>query len=234
MLGGGGNILTDPDFLNTPDILNYGGVAASAIYTIPTAHIIDVGYVQNCLVGSSFVGAGAPVGQSLLQIADFLNYKDILGAASSKFVDVHVEVQTSQVSPAVWGAWQKLIPGTYTGRMFNFRIVLSSTDPATLAYATAFNFKVACAARIDHYLNQTVPSGGLPIVFEPDGAAVAGAFNGGPNSSALPAVSVQWQGSTGDTYAITGFSLAGLTITFFNSVGTAVTRSGVNILVEGY
>lgn len=234
VLGGSGNILADANFLNTPDILNYGGIIASASYTIPAGHIVDVGYVQNCLVGATFVGAGAPVGQSLLQIADFLNYADILGAASSKYVDVHVEVQTSQVSPAVWSAWQKLTPGTYSARMFNFRLVLASSSSATLAYATKFQFTVSCPGRLDHYLSQSVPSTGLAIAFQPDGASVAGAFNGGPNGASLPSVSVNWQAQTGDTYTLTGFTLSGLTITFYNSVGTAVARTGVNILVEGY
>ena len=234
ILGGGGNILSDGDFLHTPDIVNYGGITASGVYTIPASHIVDAGYVTNCLVGATFVGAGAPVGQSLLQIADFLNYADILGAASSQYVDVHVEIQTSQVSPASWSSWQKLTPGTYSARMFNFRLVLASSNPQTLVYATKFKITVSAPGRLDHYLNQTVPSGGLAIVFQPDGAALAGAFNAGPNGAALPNVSVNWQATTGDTYVISAFSLSGLTITFYNSVGTAVSRSGVNILVEGY
>lgn len=233
-LGGAGNILSDPDILNTGDILNYGGVIASGSYEIPSSHWVDAGFVAQCLCGASYKGTGAPLGQDILSVSDFLSMPDVLGSASSQFVDVHVEIATSQVGPSpTWSAWQKFVPGVYTGRMFKFRVVMTTIDSQTIPYCLGFSFQVTVPGRTDHYLQQAVPSGGLALTFKPDGVATAGAFNGGPNGKTLPAVDVNYQNATGDSYVITGLSTAGLTIQFFDKTGAPVARTA-DIIVQGY
>jgi hypothetical protein len=255
-LGGSGNILTDADVLHTPDVLNYGGVIASGTYEISPAHWIDVGYVAECLVGASYVGTGGPVGQDILAVADFLGMPDVLGGMSAALVDVHVEISIAQsnsndvfalpdafntgdpsndvfAGSQSFSPWQKFVPGVYVGRVFKFRVVLTSIDGQAIAYCLAFSYQVTVPARTDNYMQQAIPNTGLTITFKPDGAAAAGAFNGGPNNHATPAVSVDGQFQTGDTYQITGLSLSQLTIVFYDNTGTAVARTA-DIHVQGY
>jgi hypothetical protein len=127
------------------------------------------------------------------------------------------------------------VPGVQLGRAFQFRIALSSNDPATIAYALVFNYQVQVPARIDHYLNQAVVAAGLNILFTPDGATTPAAFNAGVNASnpTKLAIQVDWQAQPGDTYLIGAQTLSGMTLTFFNG-GLAVQRSNVTIIVEGY
>jgi hypothetical protein len=143
---------------------------------------------------------------------------------------------------AFFAPWQKFVPGVFQGQAWNFRLALQSNDPNTIAYALAFNFQIQLPARIDHYQNLTVPSGGLTIVFQRDGTTAPAPFNGGPGTNDVPYYSVSWQAQPGDTYTIAnadgvnggvGPSLAHLVVEFFNS-GAGVARSGVNVAVEGY
>lgn len=255
-LGGAGNILTDADVLNTPDVLNYGGVIASGTYEIDPTHWVDVGYVGECLIGATCVGTGGPVGQDILSVTDFLNLPDVLGGMSAVFVDVHAEIAIAQsdsndvfalpdafntgdpsndvfAGSTSFSPWQKFVPGVYVGQVFKFRVVLTTFDGQTIAYCLGFSFQVTVPARTDNYMQQAVPNTGLTITFKPDGATAAGAFNGGPNGHNLPAVSVDGQFQTGDTYQITGLSLSQLTITFYDNTNTAVARTA-DIHVQGY
>ena len=233
-LTGAGDFLSNPNILNTPDILNYGGVIASGTYEISAADIVDVGYVANCPINVSWVGTGAPVGQDILSVTDFLALPDVLGSSSSAFVDVHVEIAVdANPSTGAFGAWQKFVPGVYTGRRFKFRLVLSTIDAQSIAYALSFSFQVTVPARLDHYQGLAVPPGGLAIVFQPDGAAVSSPFNGGPDGQALPFYNINWPNSTGDTYTITAFTTAGLTVNFFDNAGNPVARTA-SLTLEGY
>jgi hypothetical protein len=232
------------------------GSTYTGTYTIPTSHIVNVGYVAQCLIGASFVGTGAPAGQNILTVSDFLGDADLLGSASSQFVDVHLEIQTSSsaipdifsvgdvFNPGttgndvfsagqVWSPWQKFVPGVYVGSAFNMRLVLTTQILQAIPYGLGFKFSVTVPNRIDHYLAQSVPSTGLAITFKVDGTSSAAPFNGGPNNSTLPAVQVSYQGQTGDTWSLTSFTGSGLTITFYNSSGTAVARTA-DIIVQGY
>src|SRR5579864_1345966 len=91
-----GNILTNLDVLNTPDVLNAGTVQLSGRYE--AASMVNVGYVADCSVNASWLSAGQPVGRDILTITDFLNAPDILAAASSAFVKVWVEIATANAA----------------------------------------------------------------------------------------------------------------------------------------
>jgi hypothetical protein len=221
---------------STPDVLDFGGVITDTpvYYTIPSAHIINAGSVVQASVNASTQIQGQPVGQNVLADADVLTDPDILGSASTQYVDGWIEIALSQ-DGATFGAWQKFVPGVYPAMAWNFRLALQSSDPNTIAEALAFSFTVQLPSRIDHYQNQPVPSGGLPILFrrDPPSPATPAAFNGGPGSADLPYVSVSWQPTAGDQYAISGLSLSQLTIRFTNG-GSFVARDNVNITVEGF
>ena len=218
-----------------PDVLSSGGITTDTplYYTIPESHIVKSGSITNASVNASTQIVGVPAGQNMLGVTNILTYPDILGSASTAYVDGWIEISVSQDGGTTWSAWQKFVPGVYPGNTWNFRLVLESEAANIIPFATAFNFQVQLPSRIDHYQNQSVPSSGLTINFTPDGSTTPQTFNGGPGSNDLPYVSVSWQATAGDTYVISGLSLSQMTITFYNT-GVAVARTGVNIDVEGY
>jgi hypothetical protein len=219
---------------STPDVLDLGGIITGTpvYYTIPASHIINAGSVVQASVNASTQINGVPVGQNILADANVLQDGDILGSASTQFVDGWIEINVSQ-DGATWAGFQKFVPGVFAGMAWNFRLALQSNDPNTIAYALAFNFQVQLPARIDHYQSLTVPSSGLTIVFRRDGTTTPAPFNGGPGLNDVPYYSVSWQATAGDTYQIAGLSLSQLAITFFNG-GVAQMRTGVNVTVEGF
>jgi Putative phage tail protein len=233
-VAGGGVLSGDTIVFSVADVLDYGGVITGtpAYYTIPASHIINAGSVVQASVNGSTQIVGVPVGQNILSVADFLNDPDVLGSASTQYVDGWIEIALSQ-DGSNFGPWQKFVPGVFPAAAWDFRLALLSNDPNTIPTALAFNYTVQLPSRIDHYQNQSVPSGGLTILFKRDGTAALAQFNGGPGSGDLPYVSVSWPPTAGDQYSISALSLSQLTIRFSNG-GSFVARSNVNITVEGF
>ena len=235
---GAGVSLGDTIVFGDPDVLSSGGIEPNApkYYTIPASHIVRSGSIVAASVNASTQIVGVPAGVNILGIGNILSYPDVLGSASTAYVDGWIEINVSQDGGSTWGGWQKFVPGVFPGNAWNLRLALETEVSTIIPFATAFNFAIQLPSRIDHYQNQTVGSGGLIIVFGLDSAPSTPApFNGGPGSNNdLPYVNVSWQAQVGDTYTITGLSLSQLTIQFFNSLGSPVSRSGVNIDVEGF
>lgn len=260
LLGGGGNILDDTDFLNTADILNYGGVIASGTYEIAPADYVNVHYLANCYVNASLMAVGVPVGQDILSIADFLNAPDILGSASTQYIDAKVQIATAQseapgdlygagdlygISPDLygygiaWSDWQDFVPGVYRAWMLKFRLVLTTVDGNTICTVLAFSFAVSVLPRIDHYPFVNVPVGGATVVFEPDDASAPSPFNGGPPvggvaNQELPVVNFEWSGQPGIQPVIDSLTLVQLVFHFEDGTGTHVAVNPCAVTVEGY
>ena len=232
VLTGGGNILTDPDYLNTPNIFDYGGIGGSGTYTIPTAHIVNIGYVAPCSIIISSTSIGQHVGDNVLTIADYLNFQDLLDASAQASVNVYPNIALSQ-DGVTWGDWFKWTPGSYIGMAFKAQMVLETLDPTVQAILEDFVFEVDVPDRDDHYTNVTLPSGGSLITFRPDGSSSSAPFNGGPARGNLPAVQVTiLNAQTGDQLVLSALSLASCNLQVTNS-GVGVTRA-VNVLAEGY
>lgn len=252
-LPGAGSILADSNILSEPDILNLGGIPTNTPFYYTSKQIIDAGYVTQAAINANMLFTGTPVGQNVLSISNVLGTPDILGAASAAYVNGWVEINVASnvndafaatdefsvsdafVGAYIWGGWQKFVPGVFSGRAFQFRLALESSDPTTIAVALAFSWNVQVPNRIDHYAGITVPATGLVLSFAPDGAAGPGSFNGGPSGQALPYITVtNPQGQTGDTFTISNLTTSGLTIQFFNAAGVPVARSGVNVDASGF
>lgn len=227
-----GNILTDADFLNTPNVLGYGAIA-SGIYTIPAGHIINIGRVAPCQVLISWTALGQNVNDNILTVNDFLNYPDVLDYASSASVNVYPEIALSQ-DGSTWGAWQKFSAGSYSAMAFQGRMQLQITDTSIKAELTSFIFSVDVPDRDDHYVNQAISSGGTTITFKPDGSSTATPFNGGTaGNRSLPSIQVTiLNASAGDDVLVTSVSLSSCTIQVVNG-GSGVARN-CNLLVQGY
>lgn len=256
-LVGTANILAEPNVLSDPDILNQGGVVLNGTYEA-TANVLDVGYVADCAVNITWQSAGIPLGTDVLVDPDFLNNPDVLNAGSSAFVEVWVEIRTAVSNSddmfagadmfagsdmfsagIVWSEWQRYVPGVYRARFLEYRVVFATAASNVVAYLTQFLAQVSIPARIDSYLGNTVPAGGLTIVFMPDDATVFRPFNGGPlvggtNNHPLPAVTMDWPGHAGVNFVIDALSLSQVTFHFEDGASNHVAVSGVDTYVEGY
>lgn len=257
-LGGGGNILDAPDFLSLPDVLNYGGIIESGTYEVLPADYVHVGYTADCYVNVTWTGVGQPRGQDVLTMSDFLNQPDVLGSASTQYINVKVQIATAlgtvgdlydsadlyaeidlYTQGIAWTDWVDYVPGVYRADWIKFRLVLTTVDGNTTAIAITFAYEVSIPPRIDHYPDNDVGTGGLTITFEPDDASEAAAFNGGPPvggvaNQPLPFVNFSWSNNADATPVIDDLTLSTLTFHFEDSGGSNVAVDNVNVTAEGY
>ncbi|MDB5405683.1 MAG: hypothetical protein JWL84_595, partial [Rhodospirillales bacterium] len=227
--GGSGNLLTDADLLNTPDILFYGGAAATGTYT--SSHVIDKGRTVASFVTMSYVAQGQNIHADILGVPDFLGISDLLDAALSANINVQPQIGVSDDN-VTW-TWQNYQPGQYTARYIQVRLVIQSYDNQTQALVTAFSWSVDVPDRVDQYTNQTVTGGGLTITYRPLGASVDAPFKGGPGSATIPNVQITWSAQPNDTLVITSQSLSAITFQIQNG-GVGVTRTGVHVTAQGF
>ncbi|MCE9561881.1 MAG: phage tail protein [Planctomycetes bacterium] len=230
--GGAGDILTLADYLNTPDILNYGG-EGNGTYEIPVSHQIDIGRVAPCSVLITWSAVGQHTNADILTVPDILNFPDILDYEASANVDVYPEIALSQ-DGVTFGPWQKYAAGFYQAQKYTARMQLLTYDPNVEAILQGFTFAVDVPDRDDHYVNLTIPAPGLNLSFTPDGTATPKPFNGGPQGSPdLPAVQVTLlNAQAGDDVVVSSLTLSGCTLQVLNG-GVGVPRNG-SILAQGY
>jgi hypothetical protein len=247
--GGSGDVLTQTDFLNITDILTMGG-NQNGTYEIPSTHVIDAGFTVNAAVSVKWLPTGVPVGQDILGVGDFLGMPDVLGSASTRFIDVFPEIRVGDFvgdlyadgdlyeqfdlyRDTTWSAWQRFTPGVYRGRFFDFRMQLQTIDPQTIAYALEFSFTVDVPDRVDTFTNLTVLAAGNTVTFQPNGAASPAPFTGGPNGATVPLIQITiLDEQSGDRASITGETLAQCTVQIINA-GVGVQRR-VNLTAQGY
>ena len=248
---GGGNILTDTSILATPDVLNYGGGLAGSYF--PSGAYLDIGYVATASVAIEYQPTGVPVGQNILTIGSVLTTPDILGSASTVFIDVYPLINTAtafggdlyslgdlyqypdlyDASDPAWSGFQKFSPGTYQARFLNFGMALSTIDPQTIAYNLQYAITVTIPARIDQYTVVTSSTGPVTLTFEPQGASATAPFNGGAGAGGTPI----WAGGivnaqAGDTLVVASITKTGCTIAVING-GANVART-VSLIFQGY
>ena len=221
-------------------------------YTIPVGHIPSLNRVAPCAITVSWAAEGYPTGSNVLADDDILAVADLLGSASTQYIDAYPQIQIGSpttgadiysvpnlyaipdiYAPVVWSAWQPYAPGTYNGQAFNFQMVLQTQTPLAVCAVSAFSFTVNAPARQDHVNNYALPSSGAAFLFTPDGSTTPASFSGGPNGADLPYVSVTiLNQAAGDVLVLSGLTLAGVTIRITNG-GSGVART-INADFEGF
>lgn len=222
-----GNILAITDYLGTPNILFFGTYVTTGTYTVPSGQIVNIGRVAPCQV---IINLGAEVGYAInsvniLSVADYLNANNIVGVDLGNNTSAIGQIALSQ-DGVIWGAWQTWIPGSYSAKAFNARVLLESADPTVLAVLSDFTFIVDVPTLTQTGTNISIASGGTAITF-------TNPFNGGPGSATIPNIQVTILGSvSGDTAIITSASKTGFTLQIQNG-GSGVSRN-VNWSAEGF
>jgi hypothetical protein len=173
--GGSSDILSEADFLGTPDILNLGG-QGDGTYEIAKSRYIDARRATACRVTITWKGTGQTATDDMLSNPDILNNPDFLAAGSTDLVEVYPEISVAQndfvgdvfnldpsenpgndifaepdvfSSDVSFGPWIKYEPGMYVGRWFRARMVLKTHDPQVTAICLEFTFSVDVPDRVD-------------------------------------------------------------------------------------
>jgi hypothetical protein len=230
--------------------------AGTASGTYMSSEIFDLGYTGQLSIKASWQAGGSATGDNILTNGNMLADQDVLDAAAAAFVTSFLQIAVAgpaavndifaqqavfdapdifnPPNPIAWADWQNFVPGVYSGRWARFRVNIGCSNPNVNAQLDTLSIMISVPARIDHYQNLSVPSGGLTITFTPDGTTIPAPFNGGPNGAALPMFSApQWLQQAGDTYQITSLTLSSLKLQILNG-GAGVARTGVAISVEGF
>ena len=129
-------------------------------------------------------------------------------------INVEFQVRTTNQDPAnnEWTDWQPFVVGDYTARAFEFRVILSTIDPAATPSISKLSVEIDMPDRV--LADDNILSGAAPknVTFE-------------PGFRIVPAIGVAVSDlQTGDFYEITNKTPNGFTIVFKNAAGTPVSR----------
>lgn len=130
----------------------------------------------------------------------------------------------SEGNQDLWTPWRKFFQTDATGRIFQFRLRLVSNLTAVTPRVFDGTIRADMPDRIESYNNLVAPNTGYTVTYTP-------AFMG-PGTS--PNIQISIDGaSSGDYWLITGKSLNGFTITFYDKNDVAVGRT-FDAAVKGY
>lgn len=207
-----------PDIDACTDIDFYGGVGASGIYEIAAGSIVDLGTVKPVAISYSYTAHGDSLIALFDSIADVDLYPDIDGNFSGS-VDVIIQVAISD-GAGVFGVWQNLVPGEYSGRKFKFRAILESSDTTITCVLSALSFTVDMPDLIQAAAGVALAAGGTTIMFPIP-------------FQTTPSIQVTILGATsGDTENVIAQSGASANLQILNG-GVGVGRT-VNWVAKGY
>ena len=151
-------------------------------------------------------------------------------------VNAELYVRKTDDNPAsspTYGAWQPLANGVLKARAFQFKAVLTSTDPAQNVLVDELGFKAQMQQRTEQSI-ATVASGTSAKAVTFANAFFTGTSSLGGANSALPTIGITPQNmATGDFFELSSISRTGFTVTFKNSSGSIVDRN-FNYMATGF
>lgn len=143
------------------------------------------------------------------------------GSVNQPQINLSYEIRTSSDN-VTWSAWKNYTPGIYEFRYLQFRITISSENPAAyVPVLTGFRVSVDVPDRVIHFEDQAITAAGRTFTFTPAFVDIS-------------TVQVTLQnGAVGDRYTVSGKTNSQVTINVYDSSGTA--KAGlVDIDVYGY
>lgn len=131
----------------------------------------------------------------------------------------------SEGSPDLWTEWRPFTMGDATGRIFQFRLKLTSNKSNATPRIFDATIKADMPDRIDNYNNLVADSvAGYTVAYSP-------AFKG-PGTTPNIQVSLE-DAASGDYWTFTSRDLDGFTIKFFDKNDTGVART-FDAMIKGY
>ena len=124
-----------------------------------------------------------------------------------------------------WSDWQEFANGTFLGRGFQFKALLTSADPAQSISVTELGYDATFQRRTEQSVGAVASGAGTYSVAFDKAFFTGTAALGGANAY-LPSVGIVAQNlATGDYFNVTNVTSSGFDVTFRNSAGTAVSRN---------
>lgn len=224
-LQGAGDVLTIADVLSEPDMLWYGGVAATGQYDLPASHAVNAGRVAPCIVSMSYTARGQAIDDNSLTWADVFSISDVLGYALGAVINIRPQIALAGAD-GIYGPWQAFVPGTYNAQYYKGRVIVESADAYVTGVLADVVMSVDVPDRLDAYSITTSITAAVDVNY-------TSPFNGGPGASVLPLVQATLvDAQAGDDVRIIAPDLYGCSVEVINS-GVRVART-LNVQAQGY
>lgn len=156
-------VSTIPVFSAIPSLLYWDGVASQGIYEIPAGHIVDIGNAQACTISVSYrLTADSPY--NIFSKFPLISTMSSIAGNFAGFANCQIQMAIAPDS-GIFGAWRDFVPGSYVGRKFKFRAVLTSSNPTVTAILDTMVFSIDVPDRIETGTGVVIPVSGSTITY---------------------------------------------------------------------
>ena len=227
---------------NTVYDAGFDALKIDSVATIPAEgtyqflNTLDLGNVFSLDLRRYFVTRGffpSDLIDSRTELVD--TWSDWDGAISDS-VNASLYLRRTDDNPAgspVWSEYQPFVNGTFLGRAFQFKAVMSSTDPAENILIDELGYESTFQRRTEQSNGNIASGAGTKTVTFDKPFFVGTASLGGVNAY-LPSIGITAQNmATGDYFVVGTVTGTSFQVTFRNSAGTAVDRN-FTYMATGY
>ncbi len=228
----------------------YGGIvlarregAYAQVGTYQFSQTIDVGDIHRCRISSDISGRNIRDMNMIEWVPALIDIDPLIGTVDplcNKNFDATVQIRYSsefqsiskwltlssvpfigQGSESAWSGWQILTAGYYTGRVFQFRAVLTSAGLDTTPLVSGLSVEVDMPDRVEGRNDVMSEIGGNRVLF--DG-----------NFKAIPTMGVTADNAAkGERFALSNIGVDGFDIEFFDDVDVSIVRQ-FDWIANGY
>ena len=220
-LAGTGNFDSSTDIDSETSIDDIGGVSTTGTYLFNET--LDLGAVFSLDLRKHILTASVYSADLIDSISDFDARHDFDGSSS---VDTNAEVfvQSSQ-DGSNYNSFQKFANGTYKGRTFKFKCVLSTKDTTQDIRVTQLGYVAEFQRRTEQSTTTIASGAGAKSItfdspFFTGTSALLGA-NSNPPAIGITAFNM----ASGDFFELSSITGSGFTVHFKNSSGSSVDRN---------
>ncbi|MFY3082044.1 host specificity factor TipJ family phage tail protein [Achromobacter xylosoxidans] len=160
-----GDVLALVDVLAQPDVLWYGGPAASGSYTIRDVDRVDIGYVAPVRIDLEVAFLVRNLTEDILGASDVFGLVDVLNGTDRQYVRVAPQIRFAQVD-GEWSEWRDYVPGLLNARFFDVRLLLESSDPNIVPFVEAFSWTIDVPDLVQRDESLDVPSAGMAVTYQ--------------------------------------------------------------------
>ena len=221
--------VTDFDVIGSLD--DIGGISSSGTYEFggaPGSDTLDLGDVYSLDLKRHFLTEAFYPSDLIDSIPDFDLRTDFEGLTATK-VNATMQVRTTLDDPSsgspTYSAFQTFANGVYKGRGFQFRVNLSSEDPAQDIRVFQLGYSATLQRRTEQ-APATIASGAGAKAVTFQHPFFAGTSDLGGVNSSLPSIGITAQNmGSGDFFELSNISGTGFTVHFKNSSNNSVDRN---------
>ena len=221
--------VTDFDVVSSVDDL--GGIAPLGTYEFGGAagtSFLDLGSVFSLDLKRHFLTEAFFPSDQFDSISDIDARVDFDGAVATK-VNAEMLVAVTQDNPSsgspTYTAFQTFANGTYKGRAFKFKVILTSDDPDQDIKVSQLGYTASFQRRTEQSTTTIASGSGAKAVTFTDSFFTGTSAIGGVNSN-LPSIGITAQNmASGDFFELSSISGTGFTVHFKNSSNASIDRN---------